>query len=176
MEQIHRRKRARETKGLWRRQLNLYSLPCGSTISDVLLFCEIWPTKLFFTLKTDLVLPCCAVLSHVWLSVAPWTAALQALSMGFSRQEEMGGLPCPPPGHLPEPGIEPASPASAGGFFASSATLVPLLGTNGALTSSRTPSLIELRMTQQSHYWAYTLRKPDLKETRAPQRSLQHCL
>ena len=29
-------------------------------------------------------------------------------------------------------------------------------------------------MTQQSHFWAYTLRKPDLKETRAPQCSSQH--
>ena len=35
---------------------------------------------------------------------------------------------------------------------------------------------IELHMTQQSHFWAYTLRKPDLKETRVPQCSLQHCL
>ena len=31
-------------------------------------------------------------------------------------------------------------------------------------------------MTQQSHCWAYTLRKPELKETRVPQCSLQHCL
>ena len=31
-------------------------------------------------------------------------------------------------------------------------------------------------MTQQSHCWAYTLRKPELKETRVPQRSSQHCL
>ena len=30
-------------------------------------------------------------------------------------------------------------------------------------------------MTQQYHFWAYTLRKPDLKETHAPQRSSQHC-
>ena len=30
--------------------------------------------------------------------------------------------------------------------------------------------------TQQSHCWAYTLRKPELKETRVPQCSLQHCL
>ena len=41
------------------------------------------------------------------------------LSMGFSRQEHWSGLPWPPPGDLPHPGIEPASPvspASAGGF------------------------------------------------------------
>ena len=31
--------------------------------------------------------------------------------MGFSRQEYWSGLPCPPPGHLPYPGIEPRSPA-----------------------------------------------------------------
>ena len=32
------------------------------------------------------------------------------LSMGFSRQEYWSGLPCPPPGDLPNPGIEPRSP------------------------------------------------------------------
>ena len=40
--------------------------------------------------------------------------------MGFSRQEYWSGLPCPPPGDLPNPGIEPVSlvcPALAGGFF-----------------------------------------------------------
>ena len=37
--------------------------------------------------------------------------------MGFSRQEYWSGLPFPPPGDLPDPGIEPVSPASAGGFF-----------------------------------------------------------
>ena len=34
------------------------------------------------------------------------------LSMGFSRQEYWTGLPFPPPGDLPDPGIEPTSPAS----------------------------------------------------------------
>ena len=42
----------------------------------------------------------------------PWTVAHQApLSMGFSRQEYWNGLPCPPPGDLPSPRIEPRSPA-----------------------------------------------------------------
>ena len=54
------------------------------------------------------------------------TVALQApLSMGFSRQEYWSGLPCPPPGDLPHPGIEPESfmsPALAGVFFTTSAT------------------------------------------------------
>ena len=40
-----------------------------------------------------------------------WTVAYQApLSMGFSRQEYWSGLPCPLPGDLPDPGIEPMSP------------------------------------------------------------------
>ena len=42
----------------------------------------------------------------------PWTVARQApLSMGFSRQEYWSGLPCTPPGGLPDLGIKPASPA-----------------------------------------------------------------
>ena len=50
--------------------------------------------------------------------VAPWTVACQALlPMGFSRQEYWSGLPCPPPGDLPTPGMELASPALARGFF-----------------------------------------------------------
>ena len=45
-------------------------------------------------------------------SVTPWTVAHQApLSMGFSRQEYWSGLPFPSPGNLPDPGIEPRSPA-----------------------------------------------------------------
>ena len=41
-----------------------------------------------------------------------WSVACQApLSMGFSRQEHWSGLPCPPPGDLPDPGIEPGSAA-----------------------------------------------------------------
>ena len=37
--------------------------------------------------------------------------------MGFSRQEYWSGWPFPFPGYLHDPGIEPASPALAGGFF-----------------------------------------------------------
>ena len=49
---------------------------------------------------------------------APWTVARQAPpSMGFCRQEYWSGLPFPPPGHLLHPGIEPTSPALAGGPF-----------------------------------------------------------
>ena len=48
----------------------------------------------------------------------PWAADHQApLSTGFSRQEYWSGLPFPPPGNIPDPGIEPGSPALAGRFF-----------------------------------------------------------
>ena len=52
------------------------------------------------------------LLSRVWHSETPWTAAHQTpLSMGFPRQEYWSGLPCPSPGDLPNPGVEPRSPA-----------------------------------------------------------------
>ena len=51
-------------------------------------------------------------LSCVRLFATPWTVAYQALpSMGFSRQEYWSGVPFPSPGDLPNPGIEPGSPA-----------------------------------------------------------------
>ena len=68
------------------------------------------------------VVPCLAVSD----SGTSRTAARQApLSLGFPRQEYWSGLLCPPPGNLPDPGIEPKSLLSlalAGGFFSTSAT------------------------------------------------------
>ena len=65
----------------------------------------------------------CSVMSD---SATPRTVARQApLSMGFSRQEYWSGLPCPPPGDLSDPGIQPVSlmpPALAVQFFTTSAT------------------------------------------------------
>ena len=59
--------------------------------------------------------------SHVRLFLTLWTVAHQApLSVGFSRQEYWSGLPCPPPGDLPNPGIKLVSlmsSALAGRFF-----------------------------------------------------------
>ena len=64
---------------------------------------------------------CARALSCVQLSMTAGTVAHQApLSMGFSRQEYWSRLPFPPPGDLPDLGIEPippASPALADGFF-----------------------------------------------------------
>ena len=61
------------------------------------------------------------MLSHVQFSVTLRIVAHQAsLSMGFPRQEYRSGLPFPPPGDLPEPGIEVMSadsPALAGEIF-----------------------------------------------------------
>ena len=51
-------------------------------------------------------------LSRVQLFATPWTVAYQVPpSMRFSRQECWSGLPFPSPGDLPDPGIEPRSPA-----------------------------------------------------------------
>ena len=56
--------------------------------------------------------------SVVWLFATPWTVThLTILSMGFPRQEYWNELPFPFPGALSNPGIEPMSPALAGGFF-----------------------------------------------------------
>ena len=58
------------------------------------------------------------LLTRIQLFVDPWTIADQApLSLGFPRQEYWSGKPFPSPGHLPDPGMEPASPALAGRFF-----------------------------------------------------------
>ena len=46
--------------------------------------------------------------------VTPWTVAYQApLSMGFPRKQYWSGLPCPPPGDLPNPGIKPTCSVSS---------------------------------------------------------------
>ena len=51
---------------------------------------------------------CCVVAKSAQLFVTPWTVDPQApLSMGFSRQEYWSGLPFPPPGNHPNPGIKP---------------------------------------------------------------------
>ena len=51
-----------------------------------------------------------AVASVVSNSLRP-LARQVPLSTGFSKQEYWSGLPCPPPGDLPDPEIEPRSPA-----------------------------------------------------------------
>ena len=67
------------------------------------------------------------------LFATPWNVACQApLPRGSSRQEYWSGLPFPPPGDLPDPGIEPkspvspASPALAGSFSTTEPTGKPV--------------------------------------------------
>ena len=81
-------------------------------------------------------------LSRVRFCATLWAVARQApLSMGFFRQEYWSGLPCPLPGDLPDPGIEPASltsPALAGRFFNTSGASWEALSTfTRLLTHSR---------------------------------------
>ena len=69
---------------------------------------------------------CSVAQSCPTLCAAPWTVAHQApLSIGFSRKEYWSGLPGPPPGDLPNPGIKSMSlmsPACAEQFFTTSTT------------------------------------------------------
>ena len=69
----------------------------------------------------------------------PWTVAIQTpLSIGFSRQKYWNGLPFPPPGDLPDPGIKLKSPASlvlAGRFFTSEPLGKPLVYSDSFLNS-----------------------------------------
>ena len=70
--------------------------------------------------------------SCVWLLVTLWTIACQfPLSIGFSQHEYWSGLPCSPPGNLPDPGIKLVSltsPALAGCFFTTEPPGKPNLG------------------------------------------------
>ena len=65
----------------------------------------------------------CVLREFSWLFMTPWTVACQApLSVGFLRQEYWNGLPFPSlwrkgTKDLPDPEIEPMSPAVAGSFF-----------------------------------------------------------
>ena len=76
-------------------------------------FSPLWLTKIFCMLLIlhnligrSLVTKSCPTLA------IPWTVACKAsLSMGFSMQEYWSGLPFPSPEDLPDPGIEPRSPA-----------------------------------------------------------------
>ena len=81
------------------------------------------------------------------LFATPWTVASQTpLSMGFSRQEYWSGLPCPPPGDLPDPEIEPASPAS----LALHADSLPLSHKGSPVTAAILPQT-PLCISIQSH-------------------------
>ena len=83
--------------------------------------------------------------SRAWLFGTLWAVARQpSLSMGFSRQEYWSGLPRPPPGDLPNPGIKPTSlmfPALAGGFFTTSTTWKAHSSGEGKIIPTSLPDL-----------------------------------
>ena len=118
-------------------------------LSHYRLLQDIAYSSLCYTVTLD---PCClsilnivecivhvCMLSHVWLFATPWAIAHQApLSLEFSRQEYWSGLPFPPPGDLPNPGIELTSltsPALAGRFFITGAPGKPVVCINHKLQS-----------------------------------------
>ena len=82
------------------------------------------------------------LLSRVQLFMTPWTVGHQApVSMGFPRQEYWSGLPFPSPGDLPDPEIEPRSPALQADALTSKPRGKPthcLGGVNNQLTSNFT--------------------------------------
>ena len=104
-------------------ELETYRLQCtlfrltSFTYRQVFVFVFLWFDNLCM---------CAQSLSIVQLCATLWTVACQVpLSMEFFRQENWSGLPCPPPGDLPDPGIELGSltsPSLVGRFFTASTT------------------------------------------------------
>ena len=77
------------------------------------------------------------LLSRVQLFATPWTVAYPApLSMGFPKQEYWSGLPCPSPGDLPDPRIEPTFPVLQMDSFPAEPLRKPLKSTYFTTNSS----------------------------------------
>ena len=89
--------------------------------------------------------------SCVRLFVTLWIVACQApMSLGFFRQEYWSGLPIPSPGALPDPGIEPVSPALADGFFTLEPPGKPLWNTTWIYRQNKILQLVCLCQTNKS--------------------------
>ena len=94
-------------------------------------------------------------LSRVQLFATPWTVAYQApRSMGFSRQEYWSGLPFPPPGDLPNPGIEPGSPALKADALPSE---LPRLSTSICKHASHKKASNSDTPVQSTHHFTFSL-------------------
>ena len=108
----------------------------------------------------------CSVMSDS--VVTPWTVARQTpQSMGFSRQEYWSGLPFPPSGGLPDPGIEPRSPVTpslAGGFFSTVPPGSPHLFLLWCISSvwKALPKiyLVDSSLPSERHYCPLNLKSP----------------
>ena len=84
-----------------------------------------------------------SLFSRVQLFVTLWSVAHQApLSMGFSRQEHWSGLPCPPPGDLPDTGIEPAAAIAAKSLQSCPTLCDPI---DGSPPGSPVPGILQAR-------------------------------
>ena len=86
-------------------------VPTGKNFLYILFYWSARPTVVIRSLM-------CIWMRAVSLRCVRLLACQAPLSVGFSRQENWSGFPCPPPGDLPDPGMEPASlmsPALAGG-------------------------------------------------------------
>ena len=113
-------------EGLWLNKCTLGWGPIANGSHSLMGYCAI--KKVF-----DWLLLLLSHFSHVQPFATLWTVAHQTpLSVGFSRQKHCSGLPCPPPGDLPDSGIKPTSltfSALTGGFFTTSVTWeAPLTG------------------------------------------------
>ena len=98
----------------WKRQVSLRSNKKQASPEPVIREERLIPNVVWATVTSALRphVPACLLscFSHLRLFETLWTEARQAhLYMGFSRQEYWTGLSCPPPGDLPDPGMEPAS-------------------------------------------------------------------
>ena len=88
----------------------------GKCVNECAVCVCVW--ECISTWECSVCLWACSVASIVWLIVTPRTIALQAsLSMWFSRQEYLSGLPCSPLRVLPDAGIKPESPTLQVDFY-----------------------------------------------------------
>ena len=102
----------------WLTNTFTFILNIGKDKSVASFFQRHWFQTICYLLAHHLQVCMFSCFSCVWLFATPWTVAHQApLSMGFSRQEYWSELLCPPPGDLPDPGIELPSPGVAAEFL-----------------------------------------------------------
>ena len=77
--------------------------------------CNALQFKSKFSFKPCLTYQMCVVWCHSVISISLGPQGLESARLpcpwGFSRQKSWTGFPCPPPGYLPNPGMEPRSPA-----------------------------------------------------------------
>ena len=113
-------------------------------------------------------------LSHVRLFATPWIVPFQALpSMGFSRQEYWSGLPFPSPGDLPNPRIEPGSPALQTDALPSEPPANEMRWNQKRREQASQLSLPYVRSTvwiAQRCSWSYTEKRRGRKETEVVRR------